>query len=277
MHLKKVYIEITNRCNLNCSFCIKNERKIIDITKDNYVYIIDKIKKYTNEIYLHILGEPLMHKDINYFIDYASSEGLLVNITTNGYLINAIRNNRNIHRLNISLHSFDSKYNKSEMEYISDIFNVIDSLRDKTYVTLRLWVGNIYTNKFLSYINNRYDVCINNILNNQKIKVAPNLLIDSFHEFIWPDLNNNYYSEIGTCRGLIDHIGILSNGDIVPCCLDSMGILKLGNIYEDNIEDIFEKKIVNEMINGFRNNKKVCELCKHCSFLEVNNENIKME
>ena len=67
MKLKKIYIEITNGCNLNCNFCIKNKRKVISITKENYEYIINKIKNNTKEIYLHILGEPLMHKDINYF------------------------------------------------------------------------------------------------------------------------------------------------------------------------------------------------------------------
>ena len=84
MKLKKVYLEITNRCNLSCPFCIKNSRKITDISKENYIYIINKIKDHTKELYLHILGEPLLHKDINYFIDYATSMGLLVNITTNG-------------------------------------------------------------------------------------------------------------------------------------------------------------------------------------------------
>ena len=113
MHLKKIYIEITNGCNLNCDFCIKNKRKITNITKENYQLIINKIKNYTNEIYLHILGEPLMHKDINYFIDYANKFNLLVNITTNGYLINNIKDNQNIHRLNISLHSYHEKYNLS--------------------------------------------------------------------------------------------------------------------------------------------------------------------
>ena len=70
MKLKKVYLEITNRCNLSCPFCIKNSRKITDISKENYIYIINKIKDHTKELYLHILGEPLLHKDINYFIDY---------------------------------------------------------------------------------------------------------------------------------------------------------------------------------------------------------------
>ena len=51
MPLKKIYLEITNRCNLNCSFCIKNKRKIIDISKENYEYIIDKIKPYTKELF----------------------------------------------------------------------------------------------------------------------------------------------------------------------------------------------------------------------------------
>ena len=101
-----------------------------------------------------------------------------------------------------------------------------------------------------------------------KIKISSNLIIDTFHEFIWPDLNNEYYNELGRCKGLIDHIGILSNGTIIPCCLDSKGIINLGNIYQENIEDILEKNIVKEMIEGFKKGHKCQELCKHCSFLE---------
>lgn len=277
MKLKKIYLEITNGCNLNCDFCIKNKRKVNNLTIDNYKFIINKIKNYTKEIYLHILGEPLLHKDINEFINYANKQNLLVNITTNGYLINNIKSNHNIHRLNISLHSFNEKYQISIETYLKNIFNVIDNLKDKTYITLRIWVKGKDTNYILNYLNNRYNQNIKNLEPNKKIKIAPNLLIDTFHEFIWPDLNNDYYNEIGTCKGLIDHIGILSDGTIIPCCLDSLGNLKLGNIYEDELEDIFNKPIVKEMINGFKNNKKVCELCKHCNFLGGKNENSKLE
>lgn len=277
MKLKKIYLEITNKCNLSCSFCIKNKKKITSITLDNYKYIIDKIKPYTKELYLHILGEPLMHPDINYFIDYATNAGLMVNITTNGYLINNIKDNHNIHRLNISLHSYHEKYNIHLEDYLNNIFNVVDSIRDKAYVSLRLWVKDNHTSSIIAYLNNRYHTDISSVLNNQKIKITNNLLIDTFHCFIWPDLNNSYYCDKGTCRGLIDHIGILSDGTIVPCCLDTTGVLNLGNIYQDNIPDIYKKPFVKEMIQGFKENKKIAELCKHCHFLEVKNENTKLE
>ena len=40
-------------------------------------------------------------------------------------------------------------------------------------------------------------------------------------------------------------------------------------VYNENINIILEKTIVKEMIEGFKNNKKCQELCKHCNFLET--------
>lgn len=277
MKLKKIYIEITNACNLNCSFCIKNKRQITYMTIDNFKLIIDKIKNYTKEIYLHILGEPLLHQHIDELIIYATKNNLKVNITTNGYLISKIKNNHNIHRLNISLHSFNQKYKLPLEKYIKNIFDTIDNIKDTTFITLRLWIKDKNTDYILKYINDRYNTNITNLKDNTKTKITKNIQIDTFHEFIWPDLNNNYYNEKGTCKGLIDHIGILSDGTIIPCCLDSQKIIELGNIYENNLEEIFEKEIVKEMIKGFKNNYKCQELCKHCSFIGVKNESTKLE
>ena len=266
---KKIYIEITNACNLSCPFCIKNKRNITYMTYENYKYIIDKIKNYTEEIYFHILGEPLMHPDIINFIDYANKSNLLVNITTNGYLINNLKDTKDIHRLNISIHSYNKVYKVGLNTYLDNIFNTIDKIKNNTFISLRLWTGNKNTNQILKYINNRYNTNIENLKNNNKVKITNNLIIDTFHEFIWPDLNNNYYNEVGKCKGLIDHIGILSNGTIIPCCLDSQGIINLGNIYKDEIEEILHKDVVKNMIDGFKKGTKCQELCKHCSFLET--------
>lgn len=261
---KKIYLEITNSCNLNCDFCIKNKRNKKFITIDEFNIILSKIDNFTDYLYFHVLGEPLLHPNINELIDIASNK-FKINITTNGYLINKIKGNKNIRQLNISLHSFDDKYNIGINDYLNNIFDVIDTL-DNTYISLRLWVKNKYNKDIINYINNRYNINMDYNVENYKIK--NNIFINNFHEFIWPDINNSLYDLNGACYALKDHIGILVDGTIIPCCLDSMGIINLGNIYKDNINDILESYRVKNMLDNFKKNKKCEELCKHCKFID---------
>lgn len=263
MKLKKIYIEITNICNLDCSFCIKNERKPEMMSLKNFEIILDKIKDYTDYIYLHILGEPLLNKDINDFINLASKKGFFINITTNGYLINKIKNNKNIRQINISLHSFDERYNKSLDSYLDDIFDCSQYLsKNNTYISYRLWVKSKYTNIIIKKLQEKYNIEIK-----KNLKLEKNIFINFEQEFIWPDLNNDIFIENGTCYALTDHIGILVDGTVIPCCLDTKGIIKLGNIFNNSLNHILNSKKALNMTNGFKNNKKIEELCKHCSFL----------
>ena len=183
---KKIYIEITNDCNLSCSFCIKNKRIKKYMSFNDFKTVLNNIENYTKYIYLHVLGEPLMHPNINEFINYASKR-YKVNITTNGYLINNIINNKNIRQINISLHSFSDKYNISLEDYINNIFNVVEILKKFTYVSFRLWTNNKYSNKIIDMINKKYNVNfdIDNIKNNTTI--TNNVFISINEEFIWPD------------------------------------------------------------------------------------------
>lgn len=263
----KVYVEITNSCNLDCDFCIKNKRKQEFITIDNFKIVLNVLKDYTDYLYLHILGEPLLHPKINEIIDIAS-KNFHINITTNGYLLNKIRNNKHIRQVNVSLHSYSSKYKVSLNDYLENVFNTVDTLlKNNTYISLRLWVKNKYSEDIIKYINNRYKVDIH--LNFSNFIIKDKLFLNNFHEFIWPDFNNSYYNENGTCYALKDHIGILVDGTIVPCCLDSHGEINLGNIYDiDTLDNILNSKRVVNMIENFKNSKKIEEFCKHCSFIE---------
>ncbi len=259
--MKKVYVEITNLCNLNCSFCIKNTRKGMFMSKDNFEVILSKLKNTTNYLYFHVMGEPLLHPLINEFIDMASKD-YFVNITTNGYLIKKIINNKNIRQINISLHSFNEIYTKSLEEYMQDILEVADNLKDNTYINYRIWVNSPYKKEIIKLLEDKYNIKIT-----KHTKLDHNTYIDFDSEFIWPDLNNNYYSEVGTCYALKDHLGILVDGTIIPCCLDSKGIINLGNIFNEDIKDIQDKERYKTILQGFRNNKKHEELCKHCKFI----------
>lgn len=263
---KKVYVEITNCCNLNCSFCIGNTRPKKYMSIEEFKIILKKLQGRTKYLYFHVLGEPLLHPNINEFINLASLS-YKVNITTNGYLINKIVNNSNIRQLNISLHSYDEKYGVSLEDYMNNIFSCISLLSKDTYISLRLWTDSKYTDDILNLINNKYNLSLekSGLLKNNRI--TDHVFLNKESSFIWPDLNNNYYNENGKCYGLIDHIGILVDGTIVPCCLDSKGIINLGNIYTDNL-NLDSNNLCKEMINGFKNNKKIHELCKKCNFID---------
>lgn len=263
MKYKKIYVEITNNCNLNCKFCVKNKRKKEFISIDKFKELLSKLKNYTSYLYFHIMGEPLLHPKINELINIASLH-FKINITTNGYLMDKITDNKNIHQVNISLHSYNPKYNKSLDAYLNNIFNSVDNLLlINTIISFRLWIKNKYQQEIIKKIEERYKC---KIIGNTKIK--ENLYFEFDEEFIWPDVNNNYTNKDGSCMGLRTHIGILVDGTVVPCCLDYNGFLALGNIYRKSLNEILASGRVQKMKFGFENNQKIEELCQHCNFYD---------
>lgn len=263
---KKIYVEITNNCNLSCDFCTHNKRENKFISIDEFKTLLDRIKDYTDYIYLHVLGEPLLHPNINELIDIAS-KNYKVNITTNGHLIKQINDNHNIRLINISLHSYNGK-KENLNKYMNEIFKVSDNLSNDTYISYRLWVKSKYTKDIVDYINEKYSTNIdyNNIPT--ETKLANNIYLNTHEEFEWPSLDRKETFTEGKCYGLIDHIGILVDGTIVPCCLDGDGIIKLGNIYEDELSNVISSKRYTDMVEGFKNNKKIEKLCQKCNFLK---------
>ena len=259
---KKIYLEITNICNLNCEFCIKNKRKESFISLSDFNLILDKIEPYTDYLYFHVLGEPLMHPKINQLIDLASQR-FKINITTNGYLIKKIINNQNIRQLNISLHSFDVKYHKSLENYMNDIYEATQELKKTgTYVNYRLWANSECKNDILSIMSKKYHKTI--VLEKQKIEEQVFLDIDE--EFIWASLENEIEVLHSSCLALSNHFAIHVNGDVVPCCLDSKGDIILGNILKQDLEIILNSERTISIIKGFQDNKRIELLCQKCNF-----------
>ena len=262
---KKIYIEVTNNCNLSCNFCNKNKRNKMFISIENFNSLIDKVNNYTDHLYFHVMGEPLLHPKINELINIASNK-LNVNITTNGYLIDKIKDNKNIRKISISLHSYDKKYKKTIDEYLNNIFDSVESLlNNNTFVEYRLWIDTDDKKEIINKLESNYNIKIDK----DKIKIKNNLFFAIEKEFIWPSYDNDYYNEFGRCIGTKDHIGILVDGTVVPCCLDSEGIINLGNIYKNELNDIINSNLFEQIIKGFLSNKKVHPLCRKCNFYEL--------
>lgn len=270
---KKIYIEITNVCNLSCSFCSIDHRKKEEITLEKMEVLLQKIDDYTDYVYLHVKGEPLLHSHLMEILDLCEKYHKKVNLTTNGTLMKNKQKELNhpaVRQINVSLHSENNKAN-----YLEEILETVDILNNKIIV-FRYWIlkGNKLNEKSTNIVNKIIDYYhlspdfVEKIKMQNHIKIQNNLYLDKQNEFIWPSMENDYNVEEGYCYALKDQLAILVDGTVIPCCLDSDGIIKLGNIYHDNLENIINSNRFQVMKRGFCNRKVTEELCKHCSYKE---------
>lgn len=255
---KKIYIEITNICNLSCDFCMEDNRKKEYMTIENFEYILNQIKEYTDYIYLHVKGEPLIHPEINEFIDLAYEKGFYINLTTNGTRIDNLKS-KNVRQINYSLQSTNN------IEQMRQIINQMrEYIRDTNiYLSLRLWTNKVKEDNVVNMLKEEF---AEDILIKDRTTIDKNVFLSFEEEFIWPSLDTDIENSNGYCYGIRDHIAILVDGSVVPCCLDCKGIINLGNIFVDSIEDIISSQRAQNIFNGHKNKKMVEELCKKCEF-----------
>ncbi len=268
---KKIYIEISNICNLSCSFCPGTKRapKIMDLNK--FKTVIQKITPFTDYVYFHLLGEPLLHPYLEEFLKICEENSLKVIITTNGTLIKKqqkiLLNSASHYKTVISLHSFEANKNQNFDDYINNCLSYAKMAEDKKIVVLRLWNNggeDKLNNEILEKIESRFPTPWRNTRGGKQI--GNNVYIQFGDKFDWPDIESDNQSDTAFCYGLRDQIGILADGTVVPCCLDNNGEINLGNIFESDLNDIINTTRAKNIYNGFSNRTTCEELCKKCSF-----------
>lgn len=269
----KIYIEISNICNLKCSFCPGTVRAPRRMNVDEFELILNKIKPYTDYIYFHLLGEPLCHPELEKLLKLAENMQFKVIITTNGTLLSKnadiLLKSNSHYKTVISLHSFEANDNKNSFEkYLEDCFSYAKSAENKKIVVLRLWNNggkDSLNDEILAKLENYFQKPWNEERNGTRI--GNKVFLQYGDKFDWPTLQSEDVSEKVFCYGLRDQIGILADGTVVPCCLDNNGEIALGNIFEEDLENILNSQKAMNIYNGFSNRTACEELCKRCSFV----------
>lgn len=294
---RSCYIEITNSCNLNCSFCPKTKRERKFMTVDEYQRVIDEIKPFCNYVYLHLMGEPLLHPNLKDILKVSENKKIKTNITTNGTLIKnqkeTLLNSTAIKKVSFSAHSFEANENGTDYEqYLEGIadFSLAFSQTGRE-VVIKFWNSdstnehvrddkgkNSLNEKMLSdifdYFKNHEasllykdkEKYMNDFETKGNIEIVRHVYIQSGEKFEWPLQTKEGLTKELKCLGSVSQFGVLVSGDVVPCCLDSEGIIKFGNIYKENFKDIIGSERFKTFQDSIKRGLPPCALCKKCSF-----------
>ena len=271
--LKKAYVEIGNICNLSCSFCPGTRRERRFMTVEEFRLAAERLRAYTDYLYFHLMGEPLLHPELEMLLSIAGDMGYRVIITTNGTLLDkkgtALLESRAVHKINISLQSFEANEGGTLETYIGSCarFAAAAGERGKLCV-LRLW-----NNNGLDSLNE--DICA--LLrrhfpgewrpSRRSLALTDRVYLEPGDKFDWPDMAGEG-RQVHYCYGLRDQIGVLCDGTVVPCCLDHEGDIPLGNIFTDELGNIFSSPRALAISEGFAHRQAVEELCRRCGYAE---------
>lgn len=273
MAYSRVYIEITNICNMNCSFCHGHSRTKGRMSYDVFQTVLKELEGKTKYIYYHLMGEPLLHPELPLFLKTAKEKGFHSMITTNGTLIEKCGDailSGGVHKVNLSIHSLeeaDEKHFMSYMTAVSDFAEKAD--RSGVIVVFRFW-----NNGHDNGLNDRVIAFLKKRLagewseNSRGVRIRNKLFLEWGDRFVWPDKEATMYGNDVCCYGMRDHFGILCDGTVVPCCLDSDGVIALGNLLNTPLDEILSSPRATAIKKGFECRTASEDLCRRCGYAQ---------
>ena len=269
---QKIYLEISNICNLSCRFCPGTKRKPKVMTEPEFHHLLPKLRPWTDFLYFHVMGEPLCHPLLDSFLTAAGTHGFKVILTTNGTLLqkqqNLLLSSSALHKVNISLHAFEANDLAVPFEtYLKQCFAFGKAAEGTKLVVFRLWNqggAEARNGEILAGLEEFFPKPW--ITERKGIRIGNRVYLEYGDKFDWPDQNAEDHGDQVFCYGLRDQVGVLCDGTVVPCCLDHDGDLALGNLFEAELGEILESKRAKAIYEGFQRRYAAEELCRKCGY-----------
>ncbi len=279
--LKKVYLEITNVCNLRCSFCPGTRRPRGFLSPEGFRTLAERLRPHTRYLYLHLMGEPLLHPDLEELLAIAARLDFFVMLTTNGVLLPErealLRSSPAVKKVSVSLHSFQGEP-EGFPSYLDGCLSFArNAAGDGKRCALRLWNLENGPSREDQWLNRAVLERMESFFPRpwkedwQGTTLAPGVFLEWGERFRWPGLSGApggaappSSGTSGFCHGLRDHVGVLWDGTVVPCCLDHDGEIPLGSLYRQSLEEILASPRARAIYDGFSRRRAVEPLCRTC-------------
>ena len=196
--LKRVYVEITNICNLRCSFCPGTRREKRYLPPEEFRVLAERLRPYTAYLYLHVMGEPLLHPQLEELLHISWEMGFKICLTTNGVLLPdrqaLLLSGPPLHKVSVSLHSMEGNGAGELGGYLSGAWEyAVQAARRGTICALRLWnIGGAdrRNGEILDFLAEKLGERPLSLPQPRKgsWKLGERLYLEQAEKFEWPDL-----------------------------------------------------------------------------------------
>ena len=275
MKLKRAYIEITNLCNLQCSFCPGTRRPPRTMAVEEFRRIGEKLRPHADYFYLHVMGEPLLHPRLDEILEICRDLGVRVCLTTNGTLLSRRRDTLlrapALHKVSLSLHSMEGNGVDDLEGYLASVWDFAAAAAGQGIIAcLRLWNlgGADHRNReILGFLGEKTGQAPMSWPQPRpgSWRLGENLYLEQAEKFDWPDLSAPA-QDARFCYALRSQVAVLCDGTVVPCCLDHEGDIPLGNLFTQDLEEILVSPRAEELYRGFTHRRPTEELCRRCGY-----------
>ena len=283
MKFYRIYIELTNICGLRCSFCPTKNLPNETMSLEFFESVVQESAQFTNEIACHVVGDPLTLSNLSAYLDILHKYKMRAMLTTSGYFMKKHSFDTLFHpavkQINISLNAFNKNDTAISFEQymrpILDFCHEKVKRKEESFINLRMWnldevmSEEQFNQELFTVLNHAFEVELNlealNPKEKKSIRLDYKVLLHFDNYFEWPSLANPNYGH-GSCQGLSSHIGILSDGRVIPCCLDNDAVMDLGNIKYQSLEEILLGKRASKMREQFKQSLCSEEMCLKCSY-----------
>lgn len=271
----RAYVEITNVCNLRCDFCPGTARAARTMTTAEFASAAAALRPYTDYLYLHVMGEPLLHPDLSALLRIAGEQGFRLCLTTNGTLLPrrqaALLAAPALRKVSVSLHSFEGNGGADPLPYLEGVWAFAAAFAGEGRLcALRLWNeggGQAQNETITRFLSEKCGQEVENLpadpMGNRRL--APGLYLERAPRFDWP-APDAPEQNVTFCHGLRRQIAVLADGTVVPCCLDGQGIMALGNIFATPLPEILRSPRAKAIYDGFSRREAVEPLCRRCGY-----------
>lgn len=269
---RKIYLEISNICNLKCAFCPGTKRPKRAMTEGEFRILLPRLQPWTDFLYFHLMGEPLCHPHLYTFLELAQEAGFKVILTTNGTGLanhsDRLCKAEGLHKVNVSLHAFEANDLAVPFsQYLDGCFSFGKKAEGNVLVSYRLWNHGGMDAKNEEIINVLKTYFPEPWVDEGRgIRIGQRVYLEYGDKFDWPDLSAPVCSDRVFCYGMRDHIGILCNGTVVPCCLDHEGDIALGNLFTQDLDEILNTPKAKAIFDGFTTGNAPEKLCHRCGY-----------